>query len=73
MTFNDPSAPQRVQTELARALAERGFDRFTDAIGYAHRAHDEPRSSFVADARADDEHIGEASDPARPLQSGAAG
>ena len=73
MTFNDPSAPQRVQTELARALAERGFDRFTDAIGYAHRPHDEPRNSFVADAWADDEHLGEASDPARPLQSGAAG
>ncbi|MDQ1248085.1 MAG: dihydroorotate dehydrogenase catalytic subunit [Actinomycetota bacterium] len=35
--FNDPSAPARVQAELAAALAERGFDRLVDAIGYAHR------------------------------------
>ena len=35
--FGDPSAPIRVLDELARALAERGFDRFTDAIGLAHR------------------------------------
>ncbi len=73
MTFNDPSAPLRVQTELARALAERGFKRFTDAIGYAHRPHDAPLSEFVAEAWADDEHVGEASDPALPFESGAAG
>ena len=36
-TFNDPSAPARVAKELAIALAERGFTRFEDAIGYAHR------------------------------------
>lgn len=36
-TFNDPSAPVRVAKELAIALAERGFARFEDAIGYAHR------------------------------------
>jgi dihydroorotate dehydrogenase (NAD+) catalytic subunit len=36
-TFNDPSAPARVAKELAIALAERGFARFEDAIGYAHR------------------------------------
>lgn len=73
MTFNDPSSPQRVHTELARALAERGFGRFTDAIGYAHRPHDEPLSEFVADAWAEDDRAGEGSDPARPLSSGAAG
>ena len=37
-TFNDPSAPARVGHELAVALAERGFERFEDAIGYAHRS-----------------------------------
>jgi len=35
--FNDPGAPPRVLRELAAALAERGFDRLTDAVGYAHR------------------------------------
>ena len=35
--FGDPSAPIRVLDELARALAERGFERFEDAIGLAHR------------------------------------
>jgi dihydroorotate dehydrogenase (NAD+) catalytic subunit len=35
--FNDPSAPVRVLTELQRALAARGFDRFADAVGHAHR------------------------------------
>ncbi|MCW2501078.1 MAG: dihydroorotate oxidase catalytic subunit [Frankiales bacterium] len=34
--FGDPSAPVRVLDELARALAERGFARFEDAIGLAH-------------------------------------
>ena len=37
--FNDPSAPLRVLTELRRALAERGFAKFTDAIGFAHHHH----------------------------------
>ena len=36
-TFHDPRAPLRVQTELAQALAERGFARLDDAVGYAHR------------------------------------
>jgi hypothetical protein len=40
--FNDPSAPVRVLAELRMALAERGFTRFADAIGYAHRDTDEP-------------------------------
>ena len=35
--FGDPTAPVRVLDELARALAERGFDRFEDAVGLAHR------------------------------------
>lgn len=34
--FNDPSAPLRVLGELRQALAERGFPKFTDAVGYAH-------------------------------------
>jgi len=36
--FGDPSAPVRVLAELESALAERGFAKFTDAIGFAHRA-----------------------------------
>ncbi len=39
-TFNDPSAPARVARELAIALAERGFEAFEDAVGFAHRAPD---------------------------------
>lgn len=35
--FNDPSAPMRVLHELQRALADRGFDRLSDAVGFAHR------------------------------------
>ena len=35
--FGDPTAPIRVLDELARALAERGFERFRDAVGVAHR------------------------------------
>ncbi len=38
--FGDPSAPIRVLDELARALVERGFTRFEDAIGAAHRPPD---------------------------------
>ncbi len=37
-TFHDPGAPARVLAELAEALAQRGFDRFEDAIGRAHDA-----------------------------------
>ena len=36
--FGDPSAPGRVLAELRAALAERGFARLADAVGYAHRA-----------------------------------
>jgi dihydroorotate dehydrogenase (NAD+) catalytic subunit len=35
--FGDPSAPVRVLGELEAALAERGFGKFTDAVGFAHR------------------------------------
>jgi dihydroorotate dehydrogenase (NAD+) catalytic subunit len=35
--FGDPMAPIRVLDELGQALAERGFTRFEDAIGLAHR------------------------------------
>jgi dihydroorotate dehydrogenase (NAD+) catalytic subunit len=35
--FGDPSAPVRVLSELRVALAERGFERLADAVGYAHR------------------------------------
>jgi dihydroorotate dehydrogenase (NAD+) catalytic subunit len=35
--FGDPTAPIRVLDELARALVDRGFDRFEDAIGLAHK------------------------------------
>ncbi|HYT09082.1 MAG TPA: dihydroorotate dehydrogenase [Mycobacteriales bacterium] len=36
--FGDPSAPARVLAELRTALAERGFARLVEAVGYAHRA-----------------------------------
>jgi dihydroorotate dehydrogenase (NAD+) catalytic subunit len=38
--FGDPTAPVRILDELAVALAERGFARFEDAIGLAHRPPD---------------------------------
>ncbi|WP_426566873.1 dihydroorotate dehydrogenase [Angustibacter sp. McL0619] len=37
VAFHDPSAPLRVRDELAAALQERGFSRFSDAVGHAHR------------------------------------
>jgi dihydroorotate dehydrogenase (NAD+) catalytic subunit len=36
-TFNDPKAPVRVLHELEELLAQKGFDRFTQAVGAAHR------------------------------------
>lgn len=39
--FNDPGAPVRILGELRSELAERGFDRAADAVGYAHRKPDE--------------------------------
>ena len=38
--FGDPTAPVRVLEELVVALAERGFSRFEDAVGLAHRPPD---------------------------------
>ena len=35
-TFHDPSAPLRVLAELREALAARGFERLSDAVGLAH-------------------------------------
>jgi dihydroorotate dehydrogenase (NAD+) catalytic subunit len=36
-TFHDPGVHARVLAELTGALAQRGFTRFTDLVGYAHR------------------------------------
>jgi dihydroorotate dehydrogenase (NAD+) catalytic subunit len=36
-TFHDPDAPIRVLNELTKALADRGFERFSDAVGLAHQ------------------------------------
>jgi dihydroorotate dehydrogenase (NAD+) catalytic subunit len=35
-TFNDPTAPVRVNRELAAALQDKGFARFSDVVGIAH-------------------------------------
>jgi dihydroorotate dehydrogenase (NAD+) catalytic subunit len=35
-TFNDPTAPMRVNQELAAALQDKGFARFSDVVGIAH-------------------------------------
>lgn len=40
MIFNDPSAPLRIQNELAHALNDRGFSSVREAISYAHRLSD---------------------------------
>jgi len=42
-TFNDPSAPIRVNGELAQALQDKGFSRFSDAVGIAHTRLDPRR------------------------------
>jgi len=42
-TFNDPSAPLRVNRELAAALGDKGFERFVDAVGIAHTRLDQGR------------------------------
>jgi len=41
--FHDPSAPIRVLAELADALADRGFARFTECVGYAHQLVNTPQ------------------------------
>jgi dihydroorotate dehydrogenase (NAD+) catalytic subunit len=42
-TFNDPTAPIRVNHELAEALQDKGFARFVDAVGVAHTRLDPRR------------------------------
>jgi dihydroorotate dehydrogenase (NAD+) catalytic subunit len=42
-TFNDPTAPLRVNRELAAALQDKGFARFSDAVGVAHTRLDPQR------------------------------
>ena len=42
-TFNDPTAPVRVNRELAAALQDKGFARFSDAVGIAHTRLDPRR------------------------------
>lgn len=37
VTFHDPSAALRIQSELRTVLAERGFASLTEAVGYGHR------------------------------------
>lgn len=36
-TFHDPSAPVRIKNELHQILRNRGFSKFSDAVGFAHR------------------------------------
>ena len=69
-TFNDPSAVARVSSELAQALADRGFDRLRDAVGYAHREPD-PRLAAGGPVGADD--VDGPGDAARVEESIAAG
>ncbi len=42
-TFNDPTAPIRVNRELAAALQDKGFARLSDAVGIAHSRLDPRR------------------------------
>ncbi len=42
-TFNDPTAAVRVERELAAALQDKGFARFSDAVGIAHTRLDTRR------------------------------
>ncbi|MGF1425563.1 dihydroorotate dehydrogenase [Kitasatospora sp. LaBMicrA B282] len=37
--FHDPAAPRRILAELRAELAARGFAKYTDAVGFAHRPH----------------------------------
>ncbi len=37
--FNDPAAPLRILDELRAELAARGFAKYTDAVGLAHRSN----------------------------------
>ena len=46
--FADPFAPVRILAELREELAERGFRRLGDAVGYAHRPVPEPAVAGAA-------------------------
>ena len=61
--FHDPNAPVRVLGELADALAERGFARFSDAVGHAHG----PPAPVTAGSRRSGARPGPHA-PARPPQ-----
>ena len=37
-TFGNPTAVIKVKEELKSLLVERGFEKFGDAVGFAHRA-----------------------------------
>jgi dihydroorotate dehydrogenase (NAD+) catalytic subunit len=67
--FNDPTAPMRILDELARALHARGFDRLTDAIGYAHR----DREPVPAHSGPVENAVGEAVDLDEPIDAGVEG
>lgn len=57
--FNDPTAPVRILAELTAELAARGFARFRDAVGYAHRPADpRPDPAVPGAAITDDEPAG---------------
>jgi dihydroorotate dehydrogenase (NAD+) catalytic subunit len=64
VVFHDPSAPARINAELRELLAARGFDRLTDAIGFAHRV-DPPAAPTSTEAEVDlTESRGSAAPPA---------
>jgi dihydroorotate dehydrogenase (NAD+) catalytic subunit len=62
--FNDPTAPQRILRELTIALADRGFERLSDAVGYAHRPWDDAAEHLPAGADADADDFGPDADMA---------
>ncbi len=60
--FHDPHAPVRVLDELQRLVAARGFSRFEDAVGHAHR----PRPTAVTTPAAAPEPPAAEPPPAEP-------
>jgi dihydroorotate dehydrogenase (NAD+) catalytic subunit len=54
VVFHDPSAPARVQAELASIASQRGFTRLRDAVSHAHREPDEPEAAGAGPAEGDD-------------------
>ena len=55
--FGDPTAPIRILDELTAALADRGIERFIDAVGLAHRPPDAllPQEDEVVEAEPEPE------------------